>query len=103
MPANSHTSQSKYSKENSTQKAISKATKDTIDQQSSVVISLPIIGQVSIPPVEDLAWYAGIGLLGASGLVDWPILAIVVTGKILSEVKGNKAISNLGSSLEEAS
>lgn len=99
----SNTSQSKSPKDNPERKAISKATKDSLERQSSMSIAIPILGQIHLPPVQDLAWYAGLGLLGASGLVDWPILGVVMTGKILSEIKGNKVVSNFGSSLEEAS
>ncbi len=90
------------SQNNPEQKSISRAAKDSLKSQNQT-ISVPIIGQLHLPPVEDLAWYAGIGILGVSGLIDWPILGVVVTGKILSEIKGNKIISNFGSSLEEAS
>lgn len=103
MTTNPRSSQSKNSNPNSHQNAIPKAAKDSLEQQSSTELTLPIIGKISLPPIEDLAWYGGIALLGASGIVDWPILGIVIAGKILSEVKGNKTISTFGSSLEQAS
>lgn len=72
-------------------------------KQNSTCIQLPFIGQITVPPPEGLAWYAGVGLLGITGIVDWPIVAVMSLGRLLSEMRRNKTLQDFGQALEQVS
>ena len=57
---------------------------------------------LSLPPPEYLAFYAGIGLMAAVGITDWPVLVAVAIGHTLVTVQHNKVLQSLGEALEEA-
>jgi hypothetical protein len=40
--------------------------------------------QSSLPPVERLAYYAGLGALAALGIIEWPVAAAIGAGTLLA-------------------
>lgn len=44
-------------------------------------IRLPLIGKVSVPPPDQLAFYGALGLLTALELIDWPVALAIGVGQ----------------------
>ena len=65
-------------------------------------ISLPAVGDVHMPPAEHLAWYAAVGTLVALECIEWPIAALIVTGKALADNRHSRVLRELGEGLEQA-
>jgi hypothetical protein len=58
--------------------------------------------QIETPPVEHLAFYVGLGVLVAVGLVELPVAAALTVGHVLLDVTRRPGLQSLGSALEEA-
>lgn len=71
-------------------------------RRNSKQVRLPFLGDVTLPASGGLVWYAGVGVLVAAGMVDWPIAAILAVGHLLSENRSNRVLHDLGEALEEA-
>lgn len=44
-------------------------------------IRLPVIGKVSVPPPDQLAFYGVLGLLAAVEVIDWPVALAIGVGQ----------------------
>lgn len=55
-----------------------------------------------MPSLDRIAYYAGIATLGAIGLIDWPIVAVIGAGHWLSAHSHDKALQQIGEALESA-
>lgn len=44
-------------------------------------IRLPLVGKVSVPPPDQLAFYGALGLLVAVELIDWPVALAIGVGQ----------------------
>jgi hypothetical protein len=71
-------------------------------EQNSTRINMPLIGMVSLPPPEQLAYVGGIALLTALEVIDWPVGVALTAGHILSTVGHNKVLQDFGHALEAA-
>ncbi len=58
--------------------------------------------QVETPPVEHLAFYAGLGVLVGVGLVELPIALALGVGHVLIEMTKRPGLEALGEALVEA-
>jgi hypothetical protein len=58
------------------------------------------IGTVDLPPKEDLAFFAGLGLLAVAGILEWPLAGILAAGHVLTRYTHNKALQEFGEALE---
>jgi hypothetical protein len=65
-------------------------------------LSLPVLGDVQLPPAQHIAWYGGVALLVALECVEWPIALILATGKALADNHHSKMLREFGEALEEA-
>jgi hypothetical protein len=65
-------------------------------------LSLPVVGDVSLPPPEHLVWYAGVAALVALECVEWPVALLLATGKVLADNRHSAALREFGDALEEA-
>lgn len=55
------------------------------------------------PPLENGAFYLGLGAMAAGGLVEWPLaLALIASHLLLDAVTNRPALHELGEALEEA-
>lgn len=54
------------------------------------------------PPIEHLVFYAGLALLVAVGLVDWPVGLALGVGHALIDITRRPGLDALGEVLEEA-
>jgi hypothetical protein len=55
---------------------------------------------ISLPPVDKLAFYAGLGGAAALGIIDWPIAALTTIGHLLSDDRRNRTLRALGEALD---
>jgi len=64
--------------------------------------SLPMVGDVSLPPVHHLVWYGGVAALVALECLEWPIAVVLATGKALADNRHSAVLREFGEALEEA-
>lgn len=57
---------------------------------------------VTLPPVNKLAFYLGLTGAAALGVIEWPIAAVTGIGHLLSDDRGNRALRALGEALDAA-
>ncbi len=74
----------------------------TVAQHDRMRISLPIAGQVGLPPREDLAFFAGVGALAVVGALEWPVAAAIGVGHALATMRNHKIIQEFGEAIERA-
>jgi hypothetical protein len=73
-----------------------------IRKGESFAVNLPVVGQVSIPPPEQLAYYGGLAALAAFELIDWPVAVVITAGHLLASNHHNRLLEELGEAMEEA-
>lgn len=78
------------------------AAADAAACRGGVALRLPLIGRVELPPREHLAFYAGVGLLAAASIVDWPVAVVLVAGKALADNRTSQRLHDFGEALEHA-
>ena len=66
------------------------------------VVSLPLVGDVTLPPPQHLVWYAGVAALVAVECVEWPVALLLATGKALADNRHSAVLREFGDALEEA-
>jgi hypothetical protein len=57
--------------------------------------------RLETPPVEHLAFYAGVGLLAATEIIEWPVALVITAGHILTGLTKRPALAALGEALDE--
>jgi hypothetical protein len=57
---------------------------------------------VETPPGEHLASYAGLGILAAAEVIEWPLAVTLSIGHVLIEATHRPGLQSLGQALEEA-
>jgi hypothetical protein len=70
--------------------------------RNAMHVTVPVLGQVALPPAEQLAYLGGIGALVALGLLEWPVGALLGAGHLLAADRNNKILADFGEALEEA-
>jgi hypothetical protein len=58
--------------------------------------------RIETPPVEHLAFYAGLGVLAAAEIIEWPLAVTLAVGHVLIEATHRPGLQALGEALEEA-
>ena len=58
--------------------------------------------RIETPPLEHLAFYAGLGLLAAVEIIEWPLAITLSVGHLLMEATHRPGLQALGAALEEA-
>ncbi|MCW2534970.1 MAG: hypothetical protein JWQ26_669 [Modestobacter sp.] len=56
--------------------------------------------EISLPPTDTLAFYAGLAAAAALGVVEWPIALVTGVGHLLSEDRHNRTLHTLGEALD---
>lgn len=57
--------------------------------------------RVELPSEEQLCFLAGVGLLAAVGVIEWPVAAAIAIGHGLAHSQHGKALREFGEALEE--
>jgi len=65
-------------------------------------VHVPVVGEVVIPPTDRMAYYAGIGVLAAVGLIEWPLAVVVAAGHVLADQPMFSLLRGLGEAAESA-
>ena len=73
-----------------------------IREGETFAVELPVVGRVTVPRPEQLAYYGGLALLAVFDLIDWPVAVAVAAGHILASSHHNEILEQLGEALEEA-
>ena len=63
-------------------------------------VSLPLLGPVTLPAGDELAFLAGVGVLAVVGAVEWPVAVLLGAGHALASRRGNKLLREFGEALE---
>jgi hypothetical protein len=71
-------------------------------EEASVRITLPFFGDVALPPVDHLLWYAAVAVLALAGILEWPVAFILAAGKALADNRSHRAWQEFGLALEQA-
>lgn len=71
-------------------------------EKNSLSITMPGVGQVMLPPPEQLAYLAGIAALTALEIIEWPVAVVLAAGHLLADQRRNKILHDFGEALEEA-
>ncbi|MFH8800775.1 hypothetical protein ACH4F6_14430 [Streptomyces sp. NPDC017936] len=66
-------------------------------------VTLDVFGtRVELPPPDQLAFLAGVGLLAAAKVVEWPVAVILAVGHQLAHSHHGRVLREFGEALEEA-
>ncbi len=68
----------------------------------TIQMTLPVLGPVTLPAPEKLAFFAGLATVAALGIVDWPVVAVISVGHLMAENQRNRLVRDFGMALEEA-
>jgi hypothetical protein len=63
-------------------------------------VTIPMVGRVNLPPVDELVFMAGIGALAVIGAVEWPIAVVLGAGHALANRRRNRLLREFGEALE---
>lgn len=58
--------------------------------------------QLETPPVEHIVYYAGLGVLAAVEIIEWPVAVALTAGHFLMGLTSRPALKELGEVLDEA-
>lgn len=75
---------------------------DKVVEMRHMRVRLPIVGEVTLPPPERLAYFLGIGVLAAVDLIEWPVALVIVTGHWLTNQHVSRVAKGLGEAMAEA-
>ncbi|MFU8853234.1 hypothetical protein ACNAW0_19915 [Micromonospora sp. SL1-18] len=65
-------------------------------------VEIPVLGEVAIPPPDKLAYYAGLGVLAALQVIEWPLALVITAGHLLADQHLSGVVRGLGEALESA-
>ncbi|WP_232071741.1 hypothetical protein [Phytohabitans flavus] len=65
-------------------------------------VRVPGVGDVAVPPPEKIAFYAGIGVLAAFEVVDWPVAGVIIVGHLLADQRHFARLRGFGEAAESA-
>jgi hypothetical protein len=80
----------------------SKRAAEHATSHNSSRIDLPIVGRVDLPPAEQLGFYAGLGVMVAVEVLEWPVAVVLGLGHLLMSQRNNKTLRDFGQALDEA-
>ncbi len=73
-----------------------------IRQAESFAVNLPVLGEVTVPPPEQLAYYGGLAVLAAFDLIEWPVALVIAAGHLIASNSHNRLVERLGEAMEDA-
>ncbi|MEU4333068.1 hypothetical protein AB0F59_00410 [Micromonospora lupini] len=63
---------------------------------------LPMLGEVAVPPPDKIAYYAGLGVLAALQVIEWPLALVITAGHVLADQHLSGLVRGVGEALQEA-
>jgi hypothetical protein len=74
----------------------------TATHRNTLHVTMPVLGQITLPPANQLAFLGGLGALVALGVLEWPVGAVLGVGHLLAADHNHKILADFGEALEEA-
>ncbi|NJC72299.1 hypothetical protein HC031_21645 [Planosporangium thailandense] len=71
-------------------------------RHNSSHVRLPVVGEIELPPKDELAFIGGLAVLGVLGTVEWPVVGLLAIGHALISNRRNKIMREFGEGLEQA-
>jgi len=65
-------------------------------------LSVPVLGELTVPPPDMLVFYGVLGALATLGVVEWPLVLIVGVGHCLTEQRFSPLLREAGQAAEAA-
>ncbi|MEU5963679.1 hypothetical protein ABZ777_20960 [Micromonospora parva] len=65
-------------------------------------VQLPMLGEVAVPPPDKVVYYAGLGVLAALQVIEWPIAVVITAGHVLADQHFSGLARGLGEVLQDA-
>ncbi|KUO09834.1 hypothetical protein AQJ58_22565 [Streptomyces sp. DSM 15324] len=66
-------------------------------------VAVDVLGvRVELLPVDQLAFLAGVGVLAALEIVEWPVALVLAIGHQLAHNQHSRVLREFGDALEEA-
>jgi hypothetical protein len=75
---------------------------DRVRDAEHFAVTLPLVGRVTIPRPEQLAYFGGLAALAALEIIEWPVALIIASGHVLADQHHNRLAEELGEAIEEA-
>lgn len=65
-------------------------------------VEVPLLGEVAVPPPDKLAYYAGLGVLAALQVIEWPLALVITAGHLLADQHMSGLAKGVGQALQAA-
>ncbi|WP_406039441.1 hypothetical protein OG799_28580 [Micromonospora sp. NBC_00898] len=65
-------------------------------------VEVPLLGEVAVPPPDKVAYYAGLGVLAALQVIEWPLAVVITAGHLLADQHMSGLVKGVGEALESA-
>ncbi|MFG2056352.1 hypothetical protein ACGFI9_20250 [Micromonospora sp. NPDC048930] len=65
-------------------------------------VEIPILGEVAVPPPDKVAYYAGLGMLAALKVIEWPMALVITAGHLLADQHLSGVVKGFGEAIESA-
>ncbi|TDC46773.1 hypothetical protein E1258_29180 [Micromonospora sp. KC207] len=65
-------------------------------------MEVPMLGEVAVPPPDKVAYYAGLGVLAALQVIEWPLALVITAGHLLADQHLSGLAKGIGEALESA-
>ncbi|MEH0845085.1 hypothetical protein V6U81_22115 [Micromonospora sp. CPCC 205711] len=65
-------------------------------------VQIPMLGEMAVPPPDKVAYYAGLGVLAALQVIEWPLALVITAGHLLSDQHMSGLVKGVGEALESA-
>ncbi|WBB65741.1 hypothetical protein [Micromonospora sp. WMMD812] len=65
-------------------------------------VRVPMLGEVAVPPADKIAYYAGLGVLAAFQVIEWPIALVITAGHLLADQHFSGLVKGVGEALQTA-
>nr|WP_280838893.1 hypothetical protein [Micromonospora sp. A200] len=65
-------------------------------------VQVPMMGEMAVPPPDKLAYYAGLGVLAALQVIEWPLALVITAGHVLADQHMSGLAKGLGEALQSA-
>ena len=71
-------------------------------EKNTTAVTVPLLGELSLPSADSLAWYAGLTAITVLGVMDWPVAVAIGVGHLLAHNHHVRLLKDFGEALEEA-
>ncbi|MFK3982620.1 hypothetical protein ACI2K4_19865 [Micromonospora sp. NPDC050397] len=65
-------------------------------------VRVPGVGMIAVPPPDKIAYYAGLGLLAALQIIEWPLAVVITAGHLIADQHFSGLAKGLGEALQQA-